>query len=489
MSADNISGSYALPPRLMRSGSSASSTDLSPNCEASFLSNSGSRRMRMHDEIVSFPYNNANNSMIARGEHVENALELEDFLYNTSRRGHNSHKFRSPVGLIVNFFTCWCKNRPHSRTFSTHPGLRSFPAAALLEQNRIQQEALVESQETRDMWEWQMEQQRFITCQEHDLLEKNSLEMNPLLGHVPDLARIASQLIRNASIRSEQELKDEVMEEKEKNSPSSREVSPSWELASPSRSDIWNSDPDFQSAMMLLFEATLLRCRSEINFFCRVFMQQMVLSGYSLIRTLQEMEPNTVFLKKVHASYALESRINNALFRCFENDSFDETGLTQIFDPTLRAAARLQDYLRMRNIDSEDALNANNPAYEPSFHTFCANKSEEVMAMFSWSMGYRSTTERDRFMEAFLRAAKWVWLLHRLANASNPPVQIIRVGRGQEVDPVYLEPVALPPLTGCERCSNACTPTVEFMVLPGFITSQKVFRCKVYQHYQCEIPI
>ena len=216
-------------------------------------------------------------------------------------------------------------------------------------------------------------------------------------------------------------------------------------------------------------------------------MQQMVLSGYSLIRTLQEMEPNTVFLKKVHASYALESRINNALFRCFENDSFDETGLTQIFDPSLRAAARLQDYLRMRNIDSEDALNANNPAYEPSFHLFCANKSEEVMAMFSWSMGYRSTTERDRFMEAFLRAAKWVWLLHRLANASNPPVQIIRVGRGQEVDPMYLEPVALPPLTGCERCSDASTPTVEFMVLPGFITSQKVFRCKVYQHYQCEI--
>lgn len=444
--------------------------------------NSSNSKRRIRDEIVAVP---SNASTAAEAVHAESA-ELEELFYGKVK-GH-PHRFRRPISLITGIFTCWSRNRDKSGSlqhFSTRPRLDSFSTAALLEQNRLQQEALLESQETRDMWEWQMEQQRVITCQEHDLLERNSMDINPLLGHVlPDLARNGSQLIRNASMHSEQESKDGMMEAKSKNSPSSSEVSPPWDLAS-QLSHVWH-DPDLVSAMVLLFEAALLRCRSEINFFCRVYMQQMVFSGYTLIRTLKEMEPNTTFLKKVHASYALESRINSALFRCFENDSFDESGLTQIFEPGARAIARLQDYLRMKSVDPEDALAVHNPSYEPAFHAFCTNKSEEVMAMFSWNMGYRSATERDRFMEAFLRAAKWVWLLHRLANATNPPMQIIRVGRGQEVDPMYLEAVVVPPIGSCESCTVASIPKVEFMVMPGFIAHRKVFRCKVYQHYTCK---
>ena len=107
-------------------------------------------------------------------------------------------------------------------------------------------------------------------------------------------------------------------------------------------------------------------------------MQQMVLSGYSLVKTLMDMEPNTVFPRKVHASYALESRIYSVMFRCFENDSFDDTGLTQILDQDARALARLQDYFRMKSLDPEEALAMQNTSYDPSFHQFCANKSEEI---------------------------------------------------------------------------------------------------------------
>ncbi|KAH7423560.1 hypothetical protein KP509_12G061200 [Ceratopteris richardii] len=385
-------------------------------------------------------------------------------------------------------FTCWSRGRPKARSFhhfSGRPRINSFAAAALLEQNRLQQEALVESQDTRDMWEWQMEQQRFITCQEHDLLEKNCLEISLLRCGFSEEDRAGSKNARDTNPTSDMESKESLLEFSSIDSHSKTIFS----FTNDAQTQVgraWHAHADINSPVVLLFEAALLRCRSEINFFCRIYMQQMVFSGYTLIRTLMEMEPNTVFLKKVHASFALESRINNAFFRCFENDSFDDSGLTQIFDPTARAVARLQDYMRMKLVDPEDALSLDNVSYNPCFHSFCANKSEEIMAMFAWDMGYHSTEERDMFMEAFLKASKWVWLLHRLANATNPPMQIIRVGRGQEVDPMYLEPVVVPPGGTCQSCSVASIPKVEFMIMPGFIAPNKIFRCRVYQHYMCK---
>ncbi|MCO5581120.1 hypothetical protein L7F22_034996 [Adiantum nelumboides] len=479
-------GSPSPPCGLEVSNPPASSlvSDKSINGSSSRSRSRSKRRMR--EEIVAV---SSNASSLPAGEHPDlpaGDAELEELFYSKGKDSSNRH--HGPISLIYNIFTCWSRDRTKSSSFqhiSGRPRLNSFAAAALLEQNRLQQEALVESQDTRDMWEWQMEQQRLITCQEHDLLERNHLEMNPILSHVlPELAHTGAQLMRNTSVHSDVECKDAHTEAKSKASTSSSEISPPSD-ANPQIGPTWH-EPEMILAMVLLFEAALLRCRSEINFFCRIYMQQMVFSGYTLIRTLMEMEPNTVFLKKVHASYVLESRINNALFRCFENDSFDDSGLTQIFDPGARAVVRLQDYVRMKLVDPEDALGVHNSSYDPCFHSFCANKSEDVMAMFSWNMGYRSAAERDRFMEAFLRAAKWVWLLHRLANATNPPMQIIRVGRGQEVDPMYLEPVAVPPIGSCQSCSAASIPKVEFMVMPGFITYRKVFRCRVYQHYMCK---
>ncbi|KAI5067609.1 hypothetical protein GOP47_0018137 [Adiantum capillus-veneris] len=473
------------PPGLEVVNPPASSLASDKSINSSSRSRSRSKR-RMREEIVAIPSNASSLPAAENPESPHDHPELEELFYGKGKG--SSNRIHGPISLIYNIFTCWSRDRTKSGSFqhiSGRPRLNSFAAAALLEQNRLQQEALVESQDTRDMWEWQMEQQRLITCQEHDLLERNQLEVNPLLGHVlPELVHTGGQLMRNASARSDVGSKDAHTETKSKASPSSSEVSPPSDV-NPQLGPTWH-EPDLISAMVLLFEAALLRCRSEINFFCRIYLQQMVFSGYTLIRTLMEMEPNTVFLKKVHASYALESRINNALFRCFENDSFDDSGLTQIFDPAARAVVRLQDYVRMKSVDPEDALGVHNASYDPCFHSFCATKSEEVMAMFSWNMGYRSAAERDRFMEAFLRAAKWVWLLHRLANATNPPMQIIRVGRGQEVDPMYLEPVAVPPIGSCQSCSAASIPKVEFMVMPGFIAYRKVFRCRIYQHYICK---
>ncbi|MCO5564872.1 hypothetical protein L7F22_018540 [Adiantum nelumboides] len=380
-------------------------------------------------------------------------------------------KRRSAIGVITGIFTCWPKNKEgqsgsfqgKSRQLATSGSrLNGLTAAALLEQAKAQQEALLETQDASDMWEWHMEQQQALASQEHEMLERTS--------SVGGGDQLALPAIVGGSARTDDD---------DDHSASALQESPAWG---------WRRQEEIAAERVLqMFETALLRCRWEINTFCRVYMQQIVRVGYSLINTLMEMEPNTVFLKRVHASYALEARINASLFRCFENDSFDESGLTHIFDPGARATSRLQEFVRMRGADPAEALRMHAPTYEPAFHTFAAAKSEEVLALLpAAALAFRSAAQRDRFMDAFLRAAKWAWLLHRLATSTPPPATILRVARGHPVDPVYVEAVAVPPIGSCAICPVTSLPTVEFMIMPGFIAHRKVFRSRVYQHYMCK---
>lgn len=379
-------------------------------------------------------------------------------------------KRRSAMGVITGIFTCWPKSKDaQSGTFqgrrqltTSGPRLNELTTAALLEQAKAQQEALLETQDASDMWEWHMEQQQALASQEHDMLERTSS-----VGG-------GDQLLLPATVGGSART-----DEDDDHSLSTLQESPAWG---------WRRQEEIAAERVLqMFEAALLRCRWEINTFCRVYMQQIVRVGYSLINTLMEMEPNTVFLRRVHASYALEARINVALFRCFENDSFDESGLTHIFDPGARATSRLQEFVRMRGLDPAEALRMHAPTYEPAFHTFAAAKSEEVLALLpAAALAFRSAAQRDRFMDAFLRAAKWAWLLHRLATSTTPPATILRVARGHAVDPVYVEAVAVPQIGSCALCPVTALPAVEFMIMPGFIAHSKVFRSRVYQHYMCK---
>lgn len=381
-----------------------------------------------------------------------------------------SEKRRSAMGVITGIFTCWPKSKEaQSGSFqgrqhvaTSRSQLNGLTAAALLEQARAQQEALLETQDASDMWEWHMEQQQALASQEHEMLERTSS-----VGGGDQLALPATHGGNAPNY------------DYEDHSFGALQEPPAWG---------WRRQEEVAADRVLqMFESALLRCRWEINTFCRVYMQQIVRVGYSLINTLMEMEPNTVFLKRVHASYALEARINAALFRCFENDSFDESGLTHIFDPGARTASRLQEFVRMRGIDPAEALRMHAPTYEPAFHAFAAAKSEEVLALLpAAALSFRSAAQRDRFMEAFLRAAKWAWLLHRLATSTAPSATILRVARGHPVDPVYVEAVAVPPIGSCKLCPVTALPAVEFMIMPGFITHRKVFRSRVYQHYMCK---
>jgi hypothetical protein len=66
-----------------------------------------------------------------------------------------------------------------------------------------------------------------------------------------------------------------------------------------------------------LFEMGVMRARVAVRYFCKLFMKQMEISGYSVWRTLQALDPDATFAKQEHTAYALESNLNKVFFFFF----------------------------------------------------------------------------------------------------------------------------------------------------------------------------
>ncbi|CAM6103674.1 unnamed protein product [Calypogeia fissa] len=237
----------------------------------------------------------------------------------------------------------------------------------------------------------------------------------------------------------------------------------------------------FESAILHLFGMTAVKARVAVRFFCKSFMKQMEVSGYSVWRTLAEVDRSTKFAKKEHAAFALESRINKALYRSFENDSFDEVGITRIINPEKRCMIRLRDYQRLKLVEASDAVNSEHEDFDQDFSTFSESKLREIWFLFPWNLIFKDPHEKSSFNAAFLEAAKCVWQLHKLAFSVHPSVTILRVGKGMHANSKYVEQVT-PVDEQCRRCEG---PKIEFMTMPGFQTRKKIIKCQVYRHVQC----
>ncbi|EFJ10496.1 hypothetical protein SELMODRAFT_427167 [Selaginella moellendorffii] len=356
--------------------------------------------------------------------------------------------------------------------------LRQQPTQELLELSKRQQSALVDKQDTIDMLEWQLEQLQSVAMKEREITgiccrhkgspllvrqRNHSKETLTTEGNGEECCVLSEKRVGGA-IKSREG--NTTLPPRRSSSPAVDHVSMDMEI----------------TATELLLEMTVVRATLAIRKFCKVFMKQMEMSGYSVLRALGDLEPRTVFAKKEHTAFALESRINKALFHCFENESFDHFGITKILNPSQRALARLEEFQRMKLLDIADAVNPAHANFEPDFLNFCENKTHDMWGLFPWTIIFKTTAERNCFTSAFINACKGVWLLHRLAYSMNPAAGIIRVGRGMDVNPVYVEPV-VHPASPCKSCKKS---KLEFMVMPGFRTQKKAVKCSVYVHFECK---
>ncbi|KAL2653058.1 hypothetical protein R1flu_021186 [Riccia fluitans] len=371
---------------------------------------------------------------------------------------------RSPLRQISNLLGCFLRR---ARNPSERKAWKKSRALALLELSKRQQSALAMKQDTIEMLEWKLEQ----------LQSQNAVTPVRVFPSSMPHAKESLREVNHVGAVRYSESSSETSEEKGK----SRHQVPQAEESYLDFRTLKLQDAEL-SVIMHLFEMTVVKARLAVRYFCKVFMKQMETSGYSVWRTLAEVESQTKFLKKEHRAFVLESRLNRALFHNFENDSFDDTGLTKIVDPSKRCIARFQDFQRLKLVEAKDAVNNQHRAYDSEFSSFCESKMREMWFLFPWNIVFKDSEDRLVFTSAFLDAAKCVWLLHRLAFSVQPQVTIIRVGKGMDASSLYIEQVTAID----EGCKNCGVPKVEFMTMPGFQIRKKIIKCQVYRHLRCK---
>lgn len=366
--------------------------------------------------------------------------DLDDAIHELFR--NKSKPKGRPLSVLTSMFSCWNPRK----ALSEAPMSASKRVAALLEISKRQQFELANKQDTIDMLEWQLEQMQALESME-------------------------------------KQMEDIAMLEHEEQSKKQLENKCSLEKASECDEALEGLHTDRSIATLSLFEMATIRARFAIRSFGKALIKQLEASGYSVLKTLMELEPNVSFTRKEHVVYALESRINKAFYHCFENDNFDNSGLTQILNPVARCAARLEEFQKLKLAEVGNAVNSRHPSFNEDFRRFCERKTRELWSQFAWSIAFNTSEERDVFTAAFLDAAKGVWLLHRLAFSLHPHVVILRVGKGLHIDPTYVE--AVPDLVEGKPCPKCSQAQVEFLIVPGFHALDKVIKCQVYQHVHC----
>ncbi|XP_043726162.1 protein GRAVITROPIC IN THE LIGHT 1-like [Telopea speciosissima] len=228
-----------------------------------------------------------------------------------------------------------------------------------------------------------------------------------------------------------------------------------------------------------LFSSAVEVAYRDIHDFSKPLINMMKATGWDLDAAANSIEPTVVYAKRVHKKYAFESHICQRMFSGFQEESF----LVKSDNLTVTKEGFFHQFLALKPMDPLDILSQNPDSI---FGKFCCSKYLVVVhpkmeASFFGNLDQRNYVmggghPRTPFYQAFLKLAKSIWLLHRLANAFDPKVRVFQVKSGSEFSEVYMESVVK---NGVLDDSNQC-PKVGLMVMPGFWIGGSVIQSQVY---------
>ncbi|CAI8600746.1 unnamed protein product [Vicia faba] len=255
------------------------------------------------------------------------------------------------------------------------------------------------------------------------------------------------------------------------------------------QSEIQNKDSEIHQLEKQIEEASQKRAKLEKNLklraakaihdFSKPLINMMKAAGWDLDAAANSIEPNVVYAKRAHKKYAFESYICQRMFGGFEQESFSVNSDSI----TVNKESFFHQFLALREIDPLDMLGQNPDSI---FGKFCSSKYLAVVhpkmeASFFGNLDQRNYVmggghPRTPFYQAFLKLAKSIWLLHKLAYSFEPNVKVFQVKGGSEFSDVYMESV----VNNLIMNENDEKPKVGLMVMPGFWIGGSVIQSKVY---------
>lgn len=228
-----------------------------------------------------------------------------------------------------------------------------------------------------------------------------------------------------------------------------------------------------------LFTQAVEAAYKAIHDFSKPLINMMKAAGWDLDSAANSIEPNVVYAKRAHKKYAFESHICQRMFAGFQQEDFSVKSENLI----VNKESFFHQFLALREIDPLDVL-GQNP--DSNFGKFCRSKYLAVLhpkmeASFFGNLDQRNFVmggghPRTPFYQAFLKLAKSIWLLHRLAYSFEPNVKVFQVNKGSEFSEVYMESV----IKNLIIDEDDQKPTVGLMVMPGFWIGGSVIQSRVY---------
>ncbi|XP_042505673.1 protein GRAVITROPIC IN THE LIGHT 1-like [Macadamia integrifolia] len=206
----------------------------------------------------------------------------------------------------------------------------------------------------------------------------------------------------------------------------------------------------------------------SIHDFAKPLICLMKASSWDLDLAANSIEESVVYLKRSHKKYAFEAYLSRRMFHGFF--------------PKLH---NLEDITRFK--DPFDALVA-----EPtsSFANFCRLKyllvvHSKMEASFFGNLDQRTFVmsgkhPRTPLYQAFVKMAKWVWVLQGLAASVEDKAEIFGVQTGSEFSEDYMESVVEDEDDALGIDREQGRRIVGFMVMPGFRVGKAVIRSRVY---------
>ncbi|KAK9279385.1 hypothetical protein L1049_013064 [Liquidambar formosana] len=206
----------------------------------------------------------------------------------------------------------------------------------------------------------------------------------------------------------------------------------------------------------------------SIHDFAKPLISLMKASGWDLERAVNSIEESVLYSKRSHKKYAFEAYIARRMFYGISLQSYYVDNIMKFDDPI-------------------DAL-IEDP--DSGFAQFCKTKyllvvHPKLEVSFFGNLDHRTFVSsgkhpRTPFYQAFVKMAKWVWVLQGIAGSIEPKAEIFGVKRGSQFSDVYMECVEEDKEDMVKCHEGQGRHEVEFMVLPGFRIGETLIRSRVY---------
>ncbi|CAL9065551.1 unnamed protein product, partial [Musa banksii] len=249
----------------------------------------------------------------------------------------------------------------------------------------------------------------------------------------------------------------------------------------PKESEAFEEENSFFSIELTpsLFSSAVDTAYKSIHDFSKPLINMMKMARWDLDAAANAIESAVVYAKRAHKKYAFESHICQKMFSGFQEENFS-------MEPSNLTASHegfFHQFLAIRAMDPLDVLSQNPDSV---FGKFSRKKyllvvHPKMEASFFGNLDQRNYVmsgghPRTPFYQAFLKLAKSVWLLHRLAYSFYPKVEVFQVKKGIEFSEVYMESV----VRNIILEEGDSKPKVGLMVMPGFMIGGSVIQSLVY---------